>query len=184
VTTAPTATPTATTAPTATPKPTSDIPITGGFKALLDENESLREALGNPLGPELGGIETSTEQQFDNGSMFFFSRTSQIYVLFGEAKGTWQVFEQQELINLREPEPSETCSPPQQHGFALIWGNFPEIQEKLGCPLAPHPELIEGAYQPFEGGTLLWSQPGLGRGPTIYALLNDATFTRHKDPNS
>jgi hypothetical protein len=150
----------------------------------LDENANLREALGNPLGPEQGGIERATEQQFENGSMFFFSPTRQIYVLFGEGKGTWQVFEQQELEDLPEPQPSENCSAPQQHGFALIWSNFPEIQAKLGCPLAPQPELIEGAYQPFEGGRLLWSQRGLGRGPTIYALLSDATFTRHKDPNS
>jgi hypothetical protein len=150
----------------------------------LDENESLREALGDPLEPEQGGIETSTEQQFDKGSMFFFNLTGQIYVLFGEGKGTWQVFEREEMVNLPEPPPPEKCSAPQQHGFALIWGNFPEIREKLGCPLAPRPELIEGAYQPFERGRLLWSQRGLGRGPTIYALLSDATFTRHKDPNS
>jgi len=36
----------------------------------------------------------------------------------------------------------------------------------------------------FEGGTLLWSNRGLQRGPTIYALLNDDTFARYKDPSS
>jgi len=159
--------------------------VTGGFKALLDENEGLRRALGDPLQKEQGGIETATEQQFENGSMFFFNPTKQIYVLFGESKGTWQVFEQQEVENLPEPpQPPAKCSAPQQNGFALIWGNFPKIQEQLGCPLTPEPELFESAYQPFEGGTLLWSRRGLGRGPTIYALLKDDTFTRHKDPNS
>ena len=81
-------------------------------------------------------------------------------------------------------QPPAKCSAPQQNGFALIWGNFPKIQKQLGCPLTPEPDLFEGARQPFEGGTLLWSERGLGRGPTIYALLNDETFTRYKDPNS
>jgi serine/threonine-protein kinase len=159
--------------------------VTGGFKALLDANEDVRTALGNPLEPEQGGIERATEQQFDNGSMFFFSPTKQIYVLIGEGDGTWRLFEQKDLEALQEPEsPPAKCSPPQQHGFALIWGNFPDIQKQLGCPLAPTPGLIEGAYQPFEGGRLLWSKVGLGRGPTIYVLFNDDTFRRYKDPNS
>ena len=158
--------------------------MAGGFKALLEENEKLRVALGDPLEKESGGIEQATEQQFENGSMFFFKPTKQIYVLFSEGRGTWQVFEQQEVENLEEPEsPPAKCSPPQQHGFALIWENFPKIQDQLDCPLAPTPGLIEGAYQPFEGGRLLWSKPGLGRGPTIYALLKDGTFARYKDPN-
>jgi hypothetical protein len=181
---APTATTAPTEAPTATPKPTSTIDIKGGFKMLLDQDEGLRATLGDPLEEEQGGIETATEQQFDNGSMLFFKPTGQIYVLFGEGQGAWQVFEKQEVENLPEPPPSAKCSPPQQHGFALIWGNFPKIQKQLGCPLTPEPDLIESARQLFEGGTLLWSKPGLGRGPTIYALLKDGTFARYKDPNS
>jgi len=158
--------------------------VTGGFKVLLDQHESLRVALGDALGNEQGGIETATEQQFENGSMFFFKPTGQIFVLFGEGSGTWKGFGKLEMEKLPEPPPTTKCSAPQQNGFALIWGNFPKIQEQLGCPLTPEPALFESAYQAFEGGTLLWSKRGLGRGPTIYALLNDATFTRYKDPNS
>ena len=188
---APTATPTATELPTATVEPTatptSEIAVTGGFKTLLDQDEGLRATLGNPLEQEQGGDKTATEQQFENGSMFFFKPTDQIYVLFGESQGIWQVFEKQDLENLPPPPPPPPpvkCSAPQQNGFALIWRTFPKIQEQLGCPLTPEPELFEGAYQPFEGGTLLWSKRGLGRGPTIYALLKDRTFARYKDPNS
>jgi serine/threonine-protein kinase len=183
----PTATPepTATIAPTVTPSPTSTIDIKGGFKVLLDQNDSLRATLGAPLEEEEGGAESATEQQFEEGSMFYFKPTEQIYVLFRENKGTWRVFEKKEMEELPEPPaPPAECSAPQQNGFALIWGNFPEIQERLGCPLTPEPDLFAGARQPFEGGTLLWSQRGLGRGPTIYALLNDDSFTRYEDPNS
>ena len=145
----------------------------------------MRVALGDPLEEEKGGAEAATEQQFENGSMFFFKPTGQIYVLFGEGQGIWQVFEREELEKLPEPPaPPAKCSAPQQNGFALVWGNFPKIQEQLGCPLTPEPDLFEGARQPFEGGTLLWSKRGLGRGPTIYALLKDRTFARYKDPNS
>jgi len=141
--------------------------------------------LGHPLEEEEGGPKTATEQQFKKGSMFFFDPTGQIYVLVGQGKGRWQVFEKQDMENLPEPPPPPTkCSAPQQNGFALIWRNFPKIQEQLGCPLTPEPDLFEGARQVFEGGTLLWSNRGLQRGPTIYALLNDDTFARYKDPSS
>jgi serine/threonine-protein kinase len=183
-TTAPTATPTATTVPTETPEPTSDIPITGGFAALLEQDQGLREILGDPLEAEQGGPRKGTEQQFENGSMFYFDPTGQIYVLFGEAQGTFRVFERKQMEQLPEPPPPPaSCTEPQQGGFALVWGNFPEIQQQLGCPISPEPDLFESAYQPFEGGTLLWSRRGLGRGPTIYALFKDRQFERFKDPN-
>jgi hypothetical protein len=159
--------------------------VVGGFKALLDQDEGLRTSLGDPLEPEKGGAEMATEQLFDHGSMFYFKPTQQIYVLFNDAQGIWQVFEQKDLVDLPPPPaPPAECTVPQQNGFALIWGNFPNIRKQLGCPLAPESDLFEGAYQPFQGGTLLWSKLGLGRGPTIYALLKDRTFTRHRDPNS
>jgi serine/threonine-protein kinase len=115
--------------------------------------------------------------------MFYFEPTGRIYVLFGEGQGTFRMLERKEMEQLPTPPPPDSCTVPMQGGFALIWGNFPDIQEKLGCPLSPEPDLFEGAYQPFEGGTLLWSQRGLGRGPTIYALFKDGTFQRHRDPN-
>jgi serine/threonine-protein kinase len=183
-TAAPTSTPTATTAPTETPKPTSSIPLAGGFKALLEQDEGLAQILGDPLEREDGGPRAATEQQFEDGSMFYFEPTGRIYGLFGEAQGTFRVFERKEMEELPPPpSPPDSCTVPMQGGFALIWGNFPDIQDKLGCPLSPEPDLFEGAYQPFEGGTLLWSRRGLGRGPTIYALFKDGTFQRYRDPN-
>jgi hypothetical protein len=183
-TTAPSATPTITSVPTETPRPTSDIPLQGGFKMLLEQNQGLASTLGAPLEAEQGGLRTTTEQQFENGSMFFFEPTGRIYVLVGDGNGTFRKFERQEMQQLpAPPAPPENCTQPQQGGFALIWGNFPDIQKQLGCPIAPEPDLFDGAYQPFEGGTLLWSTRGLGRGPTIYALRNDGIFERFNDPN-
>jgi serine/threonine-protein kinase len=183
-TSAPSATPTATSSPTETPKPTSDVPVAGGFKTLLEQNEGLANTLGAPQAPEDGGPRAATEQQFDNGSMRYVEKTGRIYVLFGEARGTFQMFERDDMEKLpAPPAPPEKCTQPMQGGFALLWGNYPDIQQQLGCPLGPEPDLFEGAYQPFEGGSLLWSIRGLGRGPTIYAVFSDHTFRRYKDPN-
>jgi serine/threonine-protein kinase len=179
-TTASTLTPTPTRTPTITPSPTSAIPLQGGFKLLLEQDQGLRQQLGDPTKPESGGPGTTTEQQFENGSMFYFQPTDQIYVLYDDK--TWQVFEHDELKGLPEPPPAN-CAGPMKGGFALVWGSFPKVRERLGCSTSAEPVLFEGAYQPFERGTLLWSKRGLGDGPTIYVLFIDHVFERHKDPN-
>ena len=57
------------------------------------------------------------------------------------------------------------------------------LRDKLGCSTAAETGLIEGAYQPFEHGVMLYSRAGLGRGKSIYALYGDGTFQRFDDPN-
>ncbi len=68
-------------------------------------------------------------------------------------------------------------------GFGLIWGTFADIRDSLGYATQPENGLIEGAYQPFEGGTMLYSNAGLGRGKSLYILYKDGTFERYDDPN-
>ena len=148
----------------------------------MEQNEGLAGTLRSPLEAEKGS--KATEQQFDIGSMLFFEESRRIYVLFGDRQGTFRVFEKKDLEKLPAPSsPPDSCSVPMQGGFALIWANNQDVREQLGCPLSPEPNLFPGAYQLFEGGTLLWSQRGLGRGQTIYAALKDGTYTRYRDPN-
>jgi hypothetical protein len=45
-------------------------------------------------------------------------------------------------------------------------------------PAQTEPDLFEGAYQPFEGGTLLWITRVDGM--TICVLLQDGDFERFK----
>jgi serine/threonine-protein kinase len=177
----PSTTPTNTPAPP-TPTPTEGIPLQGGFKMLLEQNEGLAIDLGPALAPERGGPKTATEQQFEEGSMFYFQPTEQIYVLFGKDRGIHRVFEKSELEDLPAPAPAE-CEAPQQGGFALVWGNFPDVRRQLGCSTSPEPNLFDGAYQEFRNGTLLFSQNGLGRGKTIYVVWNGGEFQRFDDPN-
>jgi hypothetical protein len=161
------------------------VALTGGFGALYEQNQALRERLGCAQAAEQGGPETIAEQPFEKGSMYYFQPLDQIYVLIGKDGGTWQRFARSDLNDIPTPTPAATptCPAPLRSGFDVIWATKPGISEALGCSLEPDSGALEGAYQAFDGGTMLFSQPGLGRGKTIYVLLKDGTFQRFDDPN-
>jgi serine/threonine-protein kinase len=165
------------------------VSLTGGFDKLWNENMQVREHIGCPLETEQGGASTIAEQPFERGSMFYYHPLERIYVLIGKDSGRWRLFEQSELRDLPTPTPPgpegapPPCPAPLVGGFGLVWGSFPEIRDALGCSTGPEDGLIEGAYQPFQNGTMLFSQKGLGRGKTIYVLYDDRSFERYDDPN-
>ena len=108
-----------------------------------------------------------------------------IYVLIGIDSGQWRRFSRSQLLGTPTPTPNPEplCRQPLQGGFELIWSSSAEIRAALGCPTAPEDGLLEGAYQPFENGTMLFSQKGLGRGKTIYVLYSNGEFERYNDTN-
>ncbi len=181
----PTTTPTSAPTNTPTARPCPDVPMAGGFGMLLEQHPRIRERLGCPTQAEQGGANTAAEQQFEQGSMFYFTMTEQVYVLIGRSRGEWLRFERDQLLPLPTPTPaaSPICAQPMQGGFQLVWSNFGGVQRSLGCPTGPEDGLFEGAYQPFDRGTMLYSQKGLGRGKTLYVLYEDETFERYDDPN-
>jgi eukaryotic-like serine/threonine-protein kinase len=159
--------------------------LVGGFGMLLEQRPRIRERLSCPTQAEQGGAGTTAEQQFGQGSMFYFSMTEQVYVLLGRDSGQWLRFEREDLLPLPTPTPADApvCDQPMHGGFQLAWENFDEVSMGLGCPTGPEDGLFEGAYQPFDRGTMLYSQKGLGRGKTLYVLYEDGTFERYDDPN-
>jgi serine/threonine-protein kinase len=186
-------TPTPTAEPTATPEPTNTStptpcpqPLVGGFGKLWNDNRQVRERIGCPVAAEQGGPSTIAEQPFERGSMFYYKPPLDvIYVLIGVDSGDWRLFPPTQLTPLPTPtpDPDPPCREPMQGGFSLVWGSFSEIREDLGCPTAPEDGLLEGAYQSFENGTMLFSQKGLGRGKTIYVLYDNGAFERYDDTN-
>jgi serine/threonine-protein kinase len=38
--------------------------------------------------------------------------------------------------------------------------------------------------QSYEGGLMIYSRAGVGRGPTIYVLYANGTFERYDDPSA
>jgi serine/threonine-protein kinase len=188
-----TLTPTATASPTPTvqltPTPTTELTPTpcpvvlaGGFGKLWETTPRVRTVLGCPTSTEQGGPGTIAEQRFEFGSMFYFQPTERIYVLIDNSRSAWRMFEQRELVGFPTPTPAP---PPStlQGGFGIVWANFPEVRQGLGVPVTPEDGLLEGAYQPFTGGLMLYSSRGLGAGGTIYVLYNEGTFERYDDPN-
>nr|PZN30531.1 MAG: hypothetical protein DIU80_07510 [Chloroflexota bacterium] len=156
----------------------------GGFGALWEQNEVVRERLGCPTRAEVGG--ERAEQPFERGSMYYFQPLELIYVLAGIETGTWRVFREDDLAGLATPTPAPDPGNGRVipiGGFGLVWGYNADVREALGQGTAPEAGLFDGARQPFEHGVMIWSSQGLGRGPTIYVLYDDNTFERHDDPN-
>ena len=152
---------------------------------LLERNPAIKQQLGCPLEPEQGGLSTTTEQPYQNGSMFYFNPNFRIYVFFGKDQGTWRLIESALLGDVPTPTPADPhpCEIPPVRGFGIVWSTYPDIRGALGCPLKPELELFEGAYQPFEHGTMLYSLVGLGRGKSLYVLYENGRFERYDDPN-
>jgi serine/threonine-protein kinase len=176
----PSETPTATITLTPTPCP---VALTGGFGVLWQRDDVIRERLGCPTRPEMGG--QIAEQPFERGSMLYYQPLEHIYVLVGTENGSWRLFPQDDLAGLATPtpapDPGNGLVVP-VGGFGLVWGNNPVVREELGYGTLPEAGLFDGARQPFERGSMLWSSRGLGRGPTIYVLYGDGTFERYDDP--
>lgn len=186
ITPTPSATPTATATftPSATPTPTpcAIAPIRG-FGEVWNKNAPVARRLGCPTDIERGGDRALIEQRFEGGSMISFLPIGDIYVLVGFARGEWQRFPYPSPL---PPDTPATPTPPAglqtpTDTFGVIWAANPGVRQNLGFALRPQSDQIEGAYQPFTGGAMIYSREGLGRGKTIYVLYADGTFERYDD---
>ena len=162
--------------------------MAGGFGMLWKSNPEVSKRLGCATAPESGGAKSIAEQRFANGSMLYFQPDEDIYVFEGFDSGSWQRFTRAQLLKVPTPLPTpppigDEKPVPLTGGFGLIWYNFPEIANALGEPASPEDGLIEGAFQPFQEGVMLYSRKGLKRGKTIYVLYKDGSFERYDDPN-
>ncbi|MGQ9547152.1 MAG: serine/threonine-protein kinase [Roseiflexus sp.] len=186
MTLSPSSTPTATntTTPTAPPTPTP-CPITPvrGFGEIWNNNLNVARRLGCPTDIERGGNDMLIEQRFESGSMVSFLPIGDIYALIGFTRGEWQRFPYPAPL---PPDTPATPTPPAGlqtpvDTFGIIWATNPGVRQNLGFALRLQSAPIEGAYQPFTGGVMLYSREGLGRGKTIYVLYDDGTFERYDD---
>ncbi|MFQ3632571.1 serine/threonine-protein kinase [Roseiflexus sp.] len=186
VTPTPSSTPTetATITPSTTPTPTPcPIEPIRGFGNVWNNNATVARRLGCPTDIERGGDRTLVEQRFEGGSMTSFLPVGDIYVLVGFARGEWQRFPYPAPL---PPDTPATPTPPSGlqtpvNTFGIIWATNSGVRQDLGFALRPQSEQIEGAYQSFTGGVMIYSREGLGRGKTIYVLYADGTFERYDD---
>lgn len=186
VTPTPSTTPTetATFTPSATPTPTPcPIAPIRGFGEVWNKNATVARRLGCPADIERGGDRTLIEQRFEGGSMISFLPIGDIYVLVGFTRGEWQRFPYPAPL---PPDTPATPTPPAglqtpTNTFGIVWAANPGVRQNLGFALRAQSGEIEGAYQPFTGGVMIYSREGLGRGKTIYVLYADGTFERYDD---
>jgi hypothetical protein len=192
----PTAVPTNTPAPTATPTAAPiacdpPIQLERGFKNIYENFAAVRTKLGCPRTVEVptnGAI-----QIFERGTMIWYEANDFHYVLFGDERGTYRVFDRTEVNALPIPTPQPPDSPTDPlapgGGFAQIYYNLPEIREKLGKPIVasrglPLDQGDNGSYQFFAGGAMLFSPFYINnnRNKTIFVVYNtDNTFERYRD---
>ena len=189
-----TATPTALPT-TTTPTSTATVPLTptpcpvaavGGFRLLRLQNPAVNERMGCPLAIERGGPAELAEQPFERGMMLFSASRNVTYALYGRGSGAWQSFNQADLIDLPTPTPEiatdERVVP--VRGFGLVWGTQAGVKDKLGYATRDEAGPLEGVLQSYEGGLMIYSRAGVGRGPTLYVLYADGSFERYDDPNA
>lgn len=167
--------------PALDPRACAERPVSG-FGKLWAENGEVRTALGCPRRPE---AETAfAVQYYPGGTLYWLGATSTIYVLYNDPDGTWESFDEGDVP---EGTPSYPCA--RSHYLPLVGGGFgkllahrSDMADRLGrCALTPE-QGGPGAYQEFANGIMLFASatpaPVEGR---IWALLDDETFTRHKD---
>ena len=190
-TVAPTLAPTATTAsivtpsatpapPTATAKPTLPFPVVGGFGQLYERNGDVRDHIGLPGGGEARVV--GAYQVFEKGLMIWRGDSRTVYVLFND-QSAWYAFadswtEGMDVGGGADPAAGQFKP---KRGFGKIWREQPDVQKRLGYALSTDEIATSLVVQPFERGTMLWSN-ATGKA-LIYVLYQNNLYEQYEDPN-
>ena len=65
-------------------------------------------------------------------------------------------------------------------GFGKLWYAHEDIASALGWAKEEKETGATGVLQRFTNGRLLYSDHGFGKGPSIYVMLQNGTFTMYK----
>ncbi|MFQ5496158.1 MAG: WD40/YVTN/BNR-like repeat-containing protein [Phycisphaerae bacterium] len=105
----------------------------------------------------------------------------------GDAQGNVRPLDPAQLAweIAREPTPTPEPTPSEPPAgfyrptgaFAEMWATDPEVRRALGWAAEPEPRQISAAFQPFEGGVMIWR----GDTRTIYVLYDDGSWDGFED---
>ena len=145
-------------------------------------------ALGNATAADVEGIHS--EQWFEHGMMYWRDNDTEpdyVYVLYYEddedqQAGAWVRYDDEweegmPIYSCDEAEDNQPEGP--KLGFGLVWCTHAAVRTGLGAAIEEE-VYIDGGYQDFQGGTMLWS----ARGDVIYVLFDDGTWQRYPDVGS
>lgn len=184
----PTSTPT-TIPPSPTPSPSPELACdlsllreSSGFSYLYRDLINVRAALGCPTGGET--VIQIADQVFSNGTMYWWESRDTVYVLpeTDGRSGRYQAFNRDQTSAL--PEPPAQIDPllRREGGFARVYYAHEDIRQALGAPVSGE-RGINGAFQSFQQGFMIWSPPRPERPSTIYVVYNNGQFQRYDDHN-
>lgn len=173
--------------PTASPSPElacdlSPLREGSGFSYLYRDLVSVRGALGCPTGNET--VIQIADQVFANGTMYWWESRDSVYVLpesEGRA-GRYQAFNRDQILAMPEPPAQTDPFLRREGGFARVYYAHEGIRQALGAPLSSE-RGINGAFQSFQQGFMIWSPPRAERPSTIYVVYNNGQFQRYDDHN-
>ena len=157
-----------------TPPPSTSCSITPilGFGQIWNGNATVRAKLGCAQ-----AVESSVwgaEQIFERGLMFWRSDTNKIYVVRNDQ--TWQLYDDTWREGDQEWDPNilvPTGLYQPKRGFGKVWRDQSGVRSALGWATTEERGFTM-AVQPFDGGTMLWSNV---RG--TYVLYSDGTWARY-----
>ncbi|MFQ5343407.1 MAG: hypothetical protein ACE5F6_17845, partial [Anaerolineae bacterium] len=105
----------------------------------------------------------------------------------GDAQGNVRSLDPAQLAweIAREPTPTPVPTPSEPPAgfyqpagaFAELWATDPDVRQALGWAAEPEPRQISAAFQPFEGGVMIWR----GDTQTIYVLYDDNSWNGFED---
>jgi DNA-binding beta-propeller fold protein YncE len=136
--------------------------------------------LRHPLLDTLPSLVTVTDVDGAE-TLFLGTKTGQVLVV-PVAEAEWEKSSQAPTSTPLLPTPSPTsipavCDLPPAAPFVAVWDN-PTSRERLGCP-AQQAQLHPMAYQPFEGGVMIWDGADT---PSIYVgLTSSGDWARYPD---
>lgn len=120
------------------------------------------------------------EQVFENGRMFWFQPTEQIWVMIitGEGEGDWRIYE--DTFVEGEPEFDPEIVPPEgleqpTRGFGKLWRENPELREALGWAVTPEFGFVT-RYEYHPGGEVEDDEWVQGPGYHVISSLYEEAF--------
>lgn len=184
----PTSTPT-TPPPSPTTSPTSEVacdlsPLRegSGFTFLYRDLVSVRGALGCPIGNET--VAQIADQVFSKGTMYWLESRDIIYAMpeSNGRSGSYQAFNRDQTLALADPPEQIDALLRREGGFARVYYANEGIRQAIGAPVGAE-RGINGAFQTFQNGFMIWSPPRPERPSTIYVVYNNGQFQRYDDNN-